>query len=483
MKLERWGRIRCTALTMSAAISFLLWALVAILVVRSYWRVDRIVVCLENQQSLWNSARGRFYVMISMSFPESVNPFDYDKNWSWGSSPHPSRFARSMQRRSEEWFGTDLWQFLGFRTARGPHRIGDTVWLRYAEGPLWPVLVIFAVPPVCWLWRRRSWPREQQRRATRTLLLTSCAPVAIAVMLLALLFVNFRFLGPRETPLPGRTSHLSTPLVPDANGVTLKIMTYNIRMGGAYRGGWRFDKPRHVAERIDKIGEFIREQQPDIVFLQEVVLESGLASFNQAPVLAEKTGMHMWVFGQCVNDGLPFHRMIEGNAILSRWPVVPLTNQKMAGHKAFYEVGYESQSTLWCKADIGGQEFLLASVHLNSNDFDEVKLTQAQQLLDFPGDRPAILAGDFNTEPNEPELRRIVDTGRFTVKLDGPFTISSYDPHAIIDYIFVPRDWQLLEHRVIQTDLSDHLPVLSTYRVPLAPQSRPHTGAENRGHK
>lgn len=211
--------------------------------------------------------------------------------------------------------------------------------------------------------------------------------------------------------------------------------------------------------------------------------QQGLGSFNQAPVLAEKTGMHMWVFGQCINDGLPLHRMIEGNAILSRWPVEPVTNQKMAGHKAFYEVGHESQSTLWCKTDIGGQDVLLASVHLNANDFEEVKLTQAQQLLDFAADQPALLAGDFNTEPNEPEVRRIVDSGKLVAKLDGPFTVSSCDPHAVIDYVFVPRDWQLLEHRVIQTGLSDHLPVVSTYRVPRVTESRPSVYREDGHHR
>ena len=271
-------------------------------------------------------------------------------------------------------------------------------------------------------------------------------------------------MGPGERPLHGRTSHSSTPLASDANSVILKVMTYNIWMGGAYRGGWCFEKPERVAERIEKIGELIRQQQPDIVFLQEVAIDSGPGSFNQVPVLAEKTGMHIWAFGQCLNDGLPFYRMVEGNAILSRWPVEPLTNQKMAGTKAFYEIGCDDQSTLWCKAHIGGQDVLLASVHLTSGDHHLEP--QVEQLLDFAGDRPAILAGDFNAEPNDPEIRRIVDTGRFSAKVDGPFTISSHDPHAIIDYIFVPRDWQLLEHWVPQTDLSDHLPVVATYRIP-----------------
>jgi endonuclease/exonuclease/phosphatase family metal-dependent hydrolase len=482
MKPERWRRIGRGSLTVSAAMSVLLWVLAAVLVARSYWRADCVVVLLENQRFELSSAWGRFYVRINASLPEKANPFGFDKDWAWGSYQDPSQIAQSMQRLSQKFEG-DRWQFLGFRSARGSHRIGATVWLRYAEGPLWPTLAIFAVPPVGWLWRRRSWPHDQQRRAARALLLTSSAPVAIAVVLFALLFINFRFLGPRETPLSGRTSHPSTLLVSDANGVTLRIMTYNIRMAGAYRGGWRFEKPQRVMEHIEKIAQFVREQQPDIIFLQEVVIDSGLGSFSQAPVLAGKTGMHMWVFGQCINDGLPFHRMIEGNAILSRWPVEPLTNQKMAGHKAFYEVGYESQSTLWCKADIGGQEVLLASVHLNANDFYKVRLAQAQQLLDFAGDGLAILAGDFNSEPNEAEIRRIVDTERFAVKLDGPFTVSSYDPHAVIDYIFVPRNWQLLEHRVIQTALSDHLPVVSTYRIPLAPELHAGGQAEDRWHK
>jgi endonuclease/exonuclease/phosphatase (EEP) superfamily protein YafD len=89
-------------------------------------------------------------------------------------------------------------------------------------------------------------------------------------------------------------------------------------------------------------------------------------------------------------------------------------------------------------------------------------------------------AGGFNSEPNQAEVGRIMAAGRFAARLDAPFTISSYDPHAVIDHIFVPRDWQLLEHRVIRTDLSDHLPVVCTYRVPLAAGSRPHDHEENR---
>jgi endonuclease/exonuclease/phosphatase family metal-dependent hydrolase len=479
MKAERRRWIGCGTLTVAAAGSFLLWVPAAFLVVHSYWRGDTFWIARGNQRFELSSARGQFYVRTSAFVREKANPFAYDRNWSWGSNPHPAQLVRNMQQRAREFEGK-RWEFLGFRSARSAHRRGNTVWLRYAEGPLWPVLAVFALFPAGWLWRRRSWPREQRHRATRTLLRTASAPVALAVVLLALLFINFRFLGPRTKPLSGRTSHPATRPATDANGITLKIMTYNIRMAGAYRGGWRFEKPGRVAENVAKIAAFIRQQKPDIVFLQEVVLESGLGSFNQAPVLAEKTDMHMWVFGQCINDGLPLHRMIEGDVILSRWPIEALTNQKMVGTKAFYDMGAADQSTLWCKTQIAGQDILLASVHLTPYNTDETGLTQTQQLLDFAGDRPALLAGDFNAEPSEPEIRRIVNTGRFAAELDGPFTIASYNPRAVIDYIFVPGDWQLLDHRVIQADLSDHLPVVATYRVPMTAELRSSTLVENR---
>ena len=464
MRFKQLRRIGGVTLTVTAAVFFLLWALMAILLVRSYWRSDHIYVSFENRWFQWSSASGQFYEMAIIRPPEDVSPFDYTE-WSWSSGKSPLEFAEAMERRAHK-YGSPPWRFLGFQHVRGDpsRRTGRIMWRRFVRCPMWPFLLIIALLPACWLWRFRSWPRKQRRTATRCLLLTSSIPVAISVVLLVLLFVNAKFMGPEETPLYGRTSHPSAPLASDADGVILRIMTYNIWMGGAYRGGWRFEKPECVAERVEKIGELIRQQQPDIVFLQEVAIDSGPGSINQVPVLAEKIGMHVWSFGQCINDGLPFYRMVEGNAILSRWPVEPLTNQKMAGDKSFYEIGRDDQSTLWCKAHIGRQEVLLASVHLTSGDDDSG--LQVEQLLDFAGDSPAIMAGDFNAEPNELEITRIIDTGRFGAKLDGSFTISSYDPHTIIDYIFVPRQWQLLEHRVIQTDLSDHLPVVATYRIP-----------------
>ena len=146
--------------------------------------------------------------------------------------------------------------------------------------------------------------------------------------------------------------------------MTLKVMTYNIWMGGAYKGAWRFEEPARVTERLHCIGNLIKEHNPDLVFLQEVVMESGLGSVNQTPVLAETAGMHAWVYGVDINQGLPFYRFISGNAILSKWPLEIVANQSMAANKSFFKLSIWSTRTLWCKTQLLNQEILLASIHL-----------------------------------------------------------------------------------------------------------------------
>jgi endonuclease/exonuclease/phosphatase (EEP) superfamily protein YafD len=101
---------------------------------------------------------------------------------------------------------------------------------------------------------------------------------------------------------------------------------------------------------------------------------------------------------------------------------------------------------------------LLASVHLTSHK-DKLTPIQVQQILDFVGDQPAIIAGDFNASPNKAAIQRIIDRGTFQARLSG------------IDYIFVPKGWELIEHQVIENDLSNHPLVLSTYHIPLTDKS------------
>jgi endonuclease/exonuclease/phosphatase (EEP) superfamily protein YafD len=57
-------------------------------------------------------------------------------------------------------------------------------------------------------------------------------------------------------------------------------------------------------------------------------------------------------------------------------------------------------------------------------------------------------------------------SGRFVGRFDSPPTFSTEKPDRCIDYILAPRSWTLVRHRVLKDDISDHLPVVSTFALP-----------------
>ena len=113
------------------------------------------------------------------------------------------------------------------------------------------------------------------------------------------------------------------------------------------------------------MAEVIKMESPDLVFLSEAVFECGPCPVNQVAWLARESGMHMWAFGENYNFGLPFHRIVGGNAILSRYPVELVGNPSLSGRKPFY-VTTNNRRVLWCRLKIGDMPVLLASVHNDS---------------------------------------------------------------------------------------------------------------------
>lgn len=288
--------------------------------------------------------------------------------------------------------------------------------------------------------------------------------VAIVVLLGALFVINGVFLSNGETPVTGITSHAAAVVHNAFAPIELKVMAYNIAKGFIHKGGLRFAERDVIAARIRQIAELINTEQPDIVFLSETIFECTPCPINQIVSLAEAAGMHAWAFGENYNFGLPFYRIVGGNAILSRFPIEPVKNPSLAGRKPFY-VTTNNRRMLWCTLQIGSQQILLASVHTDS--FNPTNnLVQTQQMLDYAGERAALLAGDFNACPLEPSIQLIRNSGRFTGVFEGPLTFPAKAPEQTIDFIFAPANWEILDHRVIQSNASDHLPVVSTFRVP-----------------
>ena len=303
------------------------------------------------------------------------------------------------------------------------------------------------------------------RRWRRRIFIALGALTGIVAVLALLFVINGLWLAHGETPLAGtavaKADGAAAPQPAPSDPAEVKVLSYNFAKGMLNDGTWKVETG-HVDERLAKIAALIRQEQPDLVFLSEIVFECQPCSRNQVAYLAAETELKHWATGENYNFGLPFFRVVGGNAILSRWPLKPVDNFALPVQKPFY-ITKNNRRALFCQIDLAGQPLLLGAVHNDSFDLEN-NLVQARLELEHIAGRPAILAGDFNAMPHEPAIQLLKASGQFTAVYDGPHTFPTSKPDQTIDLIFAPAGWTVVEHHVPQCDASDHLPTVTTFR-------------------
>jgi endonuclease/exonuclease/phosphatase family metal-dependent hydrolase len=299
-------------------------------------------------------------------------------------------------------------------------------------------------------------------RRTRRVVWVLSALGLLAALFVGLFALNGLALADRQAP---RMRHFAdVPVAPTKSAPgEVTFVSYNIAKCFAAKAGPKFDSRANVEGRLRRIAELIRAEQPDAVFLSEAVTELPPCDVDQVAFLARECGLPFVAFGENYNFGIPFVRAVGGNAILSRTPLQPVANIDLAGRKPFW-VTKNNRRALFASAERGGTSVLLASLHNDSFDMRNNE-AQMRQLLEYVGDRPAVLAGDFNNRPNDGSIRMLRGSGKFAGEFDGAPTFFEGTRAERIDYIFVPVGWELIESRVIADDTSDHHPLVCRFKV------------------
>lgn len=142
----------------------------------------------------------------------------------------------------------------------------------------------------------------------------------------------------------------------------------------------------------------------------------------------------------------------QGNLTLSRWPIKLVLDEQLPFRG-------EHRGLLVGDNNYQGQTIRFANTHLGLLP-DERKRQRARiaELLDTS--IPTILAGDFNSHSRHlPEI-----TGLTPVFTEG-FSYSSKKPRKLIDNVLITNHWTTVKTEIIQTDASDHLPLLATLEL------------------
>jgi endonuclease/exonuclease/phosphatase family metal-dependent hydrolase len=247
--------------------------------------------------------------------------------------------------------------------------------------------------------------------------------------------------------------------------VTLRLLSYNIRYGGA--------------GREEQLASVIHACAPDVVVLQEATQPQVVER------LAAATGLRIW--GAQRGYSLGFLSRLE--IASQQWRQVP------GVRRACLELAPAER------------ELRIFGVHLSALHSNWTELRRVRELrallkdLAQKPEHPHLLVGDFNTlapgatldiQRLPPRLRPLVwlsggqirwqavqvmldygyvDGYRILHKEEPGFTFPTWDPHLRLDYVFLPPTYaeRLTACQVIQAEpaaiASDHFPLLSVLEI------------------
>jgi endonuclease/exonuclease/phosphatase family metal-dependent hydrolase len=294
-------------------------------------------------------------------------------------------------------------------------------------------------------------------------------------------------------------------------GMPLKVMDWNIGFGGGLTGNPTDRHPAsEVSANLSKIAAEIRRESPDIVFIQEVDKPSSRTGrIDQVEYLLKNTGMsHVcfvatWKSNYVPSPIFPLSGHIgpvhSGQLILSKFPIkecrrVPLPQPPE--NSWWYNRFYLRRALQHAIIKVDGiGEMDVVNVHLEafSTPNRQHQAELAAEYVGGPGgDRPLIMAGDFNSLPpfsvktrgfidedidftNDstietiraiPGLREVVIDDVRDVTESSFHTFPAVEPTRRLDYIFYRNMTGSVYAEVPRkARSSDHLPVVAEIRL------------------
>ncbi len=265
---------------------------------------------------------------------------------------------------------------------------------------------------------------------------------------------------------------------------SLTILAYNIAHGrGVSHDNYDAGSPAVREKRLLDIAALIESTHADIVILNEVDFDADWSyGIDQAVFLADYAGYPYIAKQRNIDILLPFFTHRFGNAVLSRIPITEAVLLDLPAHSIWesFIAGKKKGSVVTVLAS-PGFEIKLIAVHLEHRD-EFIRVESARALLDYceRSTQPFIAAGDFNSHHPLSHGASVDSNGRNAIALieasaclqndylpdlaAAAHTFPSTNPTKAIDWIFTNDGFTIQDVRVIESELSDHFPIMATLR-------------------
>jgi endonuclease/exonuclease/phosphatase family metal-dependent hydrolase len=232
---------------------------------------------------------------------------------------------------------------------------------------------------------------------------------------------------------------------------TLTIVLANVHYGYDVSG----------RQRALEVGALLADLNADIVALNEV--DRGWLITGTPDLLstyAVATGLTP-VFGPATDE-------VWGNAVLTRLPILEVQRTRLPRGRDPL-----ARSVLTVVVELpDGSPLAIVVTHLSNVDRQgDTRLAQAQGVAAIVArlrERgiPALVAGDLNARPGDPELQVLEDLGLTRALPEARWTYPDTAPRVQIDHVLLPSGTGLVRAGTLATGLSDHRFVTAVIRTP-----------------
>ena len=243
----------------------------------------------------------------------------------------------------------------------------------------------------------------------------------------------------------------------------MRLLLYNIRYGIGAGSGMRLAMPGagYVLgnrQNLERITDFIKQQDPDVVGLVEVDTGSIRSQrVNQAHAIAKALGhysVYQSKYGEdSLNQYLPIVRK-QGNAFLAAPRV----------HGEWFHYFDKGIKRLTIELELENCSIFL--VHLSLKYRHRQEQMHALHDLVVNSRKPVIIAGDFNTFWGGHEMYLFMKAaGLRSANEQRLPSYPSRSPRKELDFVLYGKGINVLDFKIPSIQLSDHLPLVCDFEV------------------